>query len=117
MNSTQSNAIAHVETTGIEVLSNVFYITNSLLDESLPSTTSQESHDALESMDWFQKGLFAYNQAIELNEKHTKSYNCLGAICETKNQLNKATHFYRQAAYWGDVSAKQWGLEHGYHWI
>ena len=47
MKSTQSNAIAHMETTGIEVLSNVFYITNSLLDESLPSPTGQESHDAL----------------------------------------------------------------------
>ena len=51
------------------------------------------------------------------SEKHTKSYNCLGAIHEKNNQFDEAAQFYRQAAYWGDVSAKQWGLEHGFHWL
>jgi Flp pilus assembly protein TadD len=63
------------------------------------------------------KAVSAYLQALELNEKHTKSYNCLGAIYEKNNQLDEATRFYRQAAFWGDVSAKQWGLEHGFHWL
>ena len=70
-----------------------------------------------EKLNLKEKAIIAYNQAIELNEKHTKSYNCLGAIYEAKNQLDEATHFFRQSAYWGDVSAKQWGLDHGFHWL
>jgi tetratricopeptide (TPR) repeat protein len=70
-----------------------------------------------EKMKQEKKAISSYLQAIDLNEKHTKSYNCLGAIHEKNNQFDEAAQFYRQAAYWGDVSAKQWGLEHGFHWL
>ena len=109
MNSTQSNAIAHVETTGIEVLSNVFYITNSLLDESLPSPTGQESHDALESMDWFQKGLFAYrgkrfddaihyfNEANAIQPNNAQCQYYLGNCFYRKKDFISSVHHYKKA--------------------
>ena len=72
---------------------------------------------AYEKMNRDKKAISSYNTALELNEKHTKSYNRLGALFEKINQHENAVEAYRQSAYWGDVTAKQWGLDHGFNWL